>query len=302
MKILIGSYNKGIYEVGINLDSKVFESKKMISNVLKPSYLMKDLNLSYIYSKNDLGYIKIENQDVLLEDGATHLSYDNHNNVVYTSFYGAGKLKVLKKNDVWHINQTITYPAGTNIHYASYIPNVNQVGVVDLGHDKIYFYDYSNQLILKSTYEFDKGFGPRHFINHPILPIIYVISELIPTVHVLEYKDDVWVETNSFKLEKGAGSAIRISSCGKHLFAAVRFSNLLYHFNVDQNGNISLNEVYPTMGDHPRDFNLINNDKYLVILNMHSDSLTLYELSNNKLILRDSNFNLDHGASIIYNK
>lgn len=302
MKILIGSYNKGIYEVIIDNKTNRFIDKKMINDYSKTSYLMADLDLSFIYSKDDLGYIKIGTQDLLLNEGPTHLSYDQKNNSIYTSFYGAGLLKVLREKDGWFIDQEIKYEQGSNIHYASFIETVNQVGVVDLKYNKIFFYENNNKLELKQTLTFDKDYGPRHFIAHPTLPIIYVLSELIPTIHVLIYEDGSFKEKAQFELEKGAGSAIRISNDGLNLFAAVRFSNLLYHFNLDTNGNLTFNQVYSTYGDHPRDFDLINNDKHLVVLNMYSNNLTLFELKDNKLILRDKDFELDQGASIIYCK
>lgn len=302
MKILVGSYKTGIYEVTIDENKKKFHEKRLFNNLDKASYLINDLDLSYIYSKDNFGYVKVGNDDVLLTESATHLSYDNINEAVYVSFYGAGLLKVLRKNSIWKVDETISYPEGSHIHYASYIPSVNLLGVVDLGHNKVYFYENKEKLTLKNIVEFDQNFGPRHFINHPSLPIIYLLSELVPTIHVLMYKDDTWVEIDRIQLEKGAGSAIRVTNDGKHLFAAVRFSNLLYHFNIKDDGNLVFNNVYKTLGDHPRDFNLISDDKYLVIANMHSDNLTLFELVDNKLVLRDSDYFLNHGASIIHYK
>ena len=101
-------------------------------------------------------------------------------------------------------------------------------------------------------------------------------------------------------LTDGYGSAIRLTRDNKFLYGAVRKSNYLFSFNVGENGLISLTQKISTEGDHPRDFNLIDCDKYLVVANMHSNDLSLFKIVNGKLYLKDSKYNLDGGASIIH--
>src|SRR5690554_3848498 len=155
MKVLIGSYKENIYEVEIdNKKDKIVSNNKIIDAV-KPSYIMEFNNLSYLYLKD---------------------------NVIYVSFYHDGLLKVLsKKNNKWEISETLQYKDNSHIHYAFFIEDINLLGVCDLGDDKFFLYEYSNEhLNLVATYEFEEGVGPRHFVANGNL--IYVINELKPSV------------------------------------------------------------------------------------------------------------------------
>lgn len=299
MKILVGSYNKNIYEVSI--ENEKFKETKIFKNIEKPSYLISDLNLSYIYSIDKIQYAHIENNDVLLNEGACHISYDKVNNLAYISFYGAGLLKVLAKKDKWQVSETFKYTSNSKIHYAEYIDTINLVGVVDLGENNLMLYEViDGKLTLKTSYIFQENVGPRHFTFHKTLPIIYLISELIPKIFVFKYENGSLILLEEHFLIDGYGSAIRLTKDNKFLYGAVRKSNYLFSFNVHENGFISLTQKISTEGDHPRDFNLIDCDKYLVVANMHSNDLSLFKIVNGTLYLKDSKYNLDGGASIIH--
>ena len=298
MQLLLGSYKQGLYSLTINKQTSKFENLTQINDREKTSYLNSDNLLSYIYLKDEQYYINIETEDVTLYHSATHLSYLESQNAMLVSFYNNGLFKVLRKRPNWRISEQFSYPKGSHIHYSSYIPNTNLIGVVDLGLNKIYFYNNITPLNLNQVYDFDEGIGPRHFINNLDLPIIYVLTEHIPMVIVLMYENGIWQEVAKYPLEKGAGSAIRVTSDNKHLFAAVRDSNKIYHFNILKDGTLKFVNSYDTLGDHPRDFNIFL-DKYLVIANMKSDNLTLYVLEDNQLILKESNFKANAIAAII---
>ncbi|HHT55097.1 MAG TPA: lactonase family protein [Acholeplasma sp.] len=299
MKVLIGSYKENIYEVEIdNKKDKIVSNNKIIDAV-KPSYIMEFNNLSYLYLKDNVQYIKIGDEDLLLTHPAAHISHDNANNVIYVSFYHDGLLKVLsKKNNKWEISETLQYKDNSHIHYAEFIEDINLVGVCDLGDDKFFLYEYSNEhLNLVANYEFEEGVGPRHFVANGNL--IYVINELKPSVSILKYKNSSLELVDNIELVDGAGSAIRMTKDKKYLYAAVRFSNYLYAFEVKENGLLNVIQKVHTKGDHPRDFNLIYDDKYLLVANMNSNNLSLFKLNNGRLYLTDHNYQFNAGASII---
>lgn len=300
MKINIGSYKQGIFELSI------FENQltpyTQINSVIKASYLMDFENtISYLYSKDNLQYIKLGDQDLLLKEGASHIYYDKNNNLIYVSFYGSGQLKVLaQKNKNWFISQTFEYGDKSHVHFAKYIESINMVGVCDLGLNEVKLFNIiNNELVYNSTYKFLNNEGPRHFIDHPNEPILYILNELKPSISILEYKDDALVLIQTIKLADGAGSAIRMSKCGKYLFAAVRESNIIYSFEILENGEIKELCQVPSYGDHPRDFNLVLNDEYLLVANMNSDNLTLFKNENGILTLVEKNYYLNAGSSII---
>ena len=301
MKILVGSYLNNIYEINLDLKNNIFLNSNILIEATKPSYLINYKELSYIHTINDIQFINIGNEDVKLGEGACHLSYDNKFKSIYTSFYGAGLLKILNQvNDKFEVTQTIKYTNHSHIHYAELIETIGLVGVVDLGDNKFYLYENINgKLVEKTYYQFKKEEGPRHFVYHKTKPLIYIINEHKPSVTVLSYENNVLEFVNDYPLTSGAGSAIRITDDQKYLYAAVRFSNYLFAFKINDDGSLYLIQKISTKGDHPRDFNLINNDKHLVLANMNSDNLMLYKIIDGKLYLKDTLENIVKGASIM---
>lgn len=303
MSILVGSYEQNIYEVEIDKENHKFLSKKTISKEKKPSFLIDYRDLSYIYMDGVKQYVKLGNDNLLIsnDSGACHLSYDDKNKNIYTSFYGAGVLKVLSENDnKWSVSQTIEYEDHSHIHFALYIDNLDLVGVCDLGDHKFYLYENINQkLVEKASYSFKDKEGPRHFIYNKSKPIIYVLNEHKPSVTVLSYENGKLELVEQIKLIDGAGSAIRISKDNKYLYVGVRLSNYIFAFEILDNGKLKLIQKISSMGDHPRDFNLVFNDKYLIVANMHSNDLALFRINNGKLYLEDKDFKLNSGASIM---
>lgn len=303
MSILVGSYKKNIYEVKIDQENDKFISKEIISEEEKPSYLINYKNLSYIYMEGLKQFAKIGDESVLLSDefGACHISYDDKNKNIYTSFYGAGILKVLSNiNGSFKVTDTIKYKENSHIHFALYIDTINLVGVCDLGDNKFYLYENNDQkLNLKTYYEFNNNEGPRHFIYHKTKPIIYVLNEHKPSVTILEYNDGKISLVEDVKLIDGAGSAIRMSKDNKYLYAGVRFTNYIFVFEILSDGKLKLIQKVSTKGDHPRDFDLVLDDKYLVVANMNSDNLVLFKIKNGKLYLKDKDFHLEKGASVM---
>lgn len=301
MGILIGSYNKNIYEVKIDKENDKIVSSKPVIEAIKPSYLVDYNTLSYLHSKDNLQYVKIDDKDILLTEGAAHLSYDSKNNNFYTSHYHDGLLKVIgRKNGYWEVSQSIKFSDHSHIHFAKYIESIDLVGVCDLGDDKVFLYEnIDGNLKLKTFYKFEDGVGPRHFIENKELNIIYVINELKPSVSILKYENEELVLLDHIELIEGAGSAIRITKDNKFLYAAVRFTNYIFGFKIKENGLLDIIQKVHTKGDHPRDFNLVLNDNYLLVANMKSNNLTLFKVVNGRLYLTHENYEFDAGASVI---
>lgn len=300
MKALVGSYNNGIYELEIS-NNKIQSSKK-IKFEDKSSYITKYKDgYAYIFNKNDLQYIFIDNQELLLNEGACHLSFDPKNNLFYVSFYGAGLLKVLKQVDgLWQIDETFTFEKGSHVHYAQYIESIDLVGVCDLGLNTFSLYKVTNQkLELVNVHEFHNNEGPRHFIQHPLEPRVYVLNELNPSISTFEYINNELVLIDHLILDAGYGSAIRMDSNNEYLYAAVRDSNVLYSFKVLKNGLLEFHQKVHTYGNHPRDFNLIGDESLLLVANMKSDNLTLFSINNGYLELLEKDYPLLAGSTVI---
>ncbi|HHW80043.1 MAG TPA: lactonase family protein [Acholeplasmataceae bacterium] len=307
MKILIGSYNENIYEVEVNLKTNKFTSSTIFKNVGKPSYIIPfDNDYAFIHIKDNIQYVRIKDQDISLgNDTSCHLSYDEKNKLFYSSHYHSGNLYVLSENNdnSFEVLDKYQYTENSHIHFAMYIPTLDLLGVCDLGDNKLHLYEVINEkLVLKTSFTFEKGTGPRHFSYHKNLPLIYVICEHSGEIITLQYKDETLSNIQQVDLPKGASSAIRISKESTHLYAADRISNTISTFEIIEDGLLIKSQTISTQGDHPRDFNLSFDERFLVVANMNSNNLTLYErdAESGSLILLDENFELNSGASVLF--
>lgn len=306
MKLLVGSYQENIYEITINQKKHSFETSILFNDVSKPSYLIpyKD-SIAFIHMKDDIQYIRIGEQDVSLgNDTSCHLSYDNKNELIYSSHYQTGSLFVLHQNkNKWEVLERLTYQDHSHIHFAQFIPTIDLLGVCDLGDDMFYLYAViEKKLVLKTSFKFEPKTGPRHFVYHNTLPIIYVICEHSGEVITLEYNDFELNEVQRVQLPKGSSAAIRISKDNLYLYASDRLSNTISSFEIIEDGLLMPLQTIETFGDHPRDFNLSLDERYLVVANMNSDELSLYErdLESGSLILLEKGFSVNKGSSVLF--
>ena len=52
---------------------------------------------------------------------------------------------------------------------------------------------------------------------------------------------------------------------------------MITHFHVLDDGLLKLQKIYQSHGKHPRDFNLSLDESYLVVGNMHSNNIAIFE-------------------------
>lgn len=301
MRFLIGSYKENIYEVTIDKKNGKFLESKVLIEASKPSYLSTEYeDLSYIHMIDNSQYVKIGNHDINLgSDTSCHISFDKVNNLFYSSHYHTGSLFVLNKDK---LIKRYSYTDHSHIHYAMFIPNLNLLGVCDLGDNKFFLYNViNNELVLNSEFSFNENTGPRHFVYHKTLPLIYVVMEHSAEIVVLSYQDNTLEAIQTVFLPSGMASAIRISKNSKFIYAADRKSNTISSYEIIDDGFLIPLQVISTNGEHPRDFNLSLDEKFLVAANMNSNTLTLYErdLESGSLILLDENFSINAPAVVI---
>lgn len=301
MKFLIGSYQENIFEITIDKKNGKFLESKVLKEVHKPSYLTNEYkDLSYIHTIDNNQYVRIGNHDINLgNDFSCHISFDQVNNLFYSSHYHTGSLFVLNKDS---LIKRYSYTDHSKIHYAMFIPTLNLLGVCDLGDNKFFLYNVLNdELVLNTSYTFEENTGPRHFVFHKSLPLIYVIMEHSAEIITLSYEDNSLKAIQSVLLPSGMASAIRISKNSKFVYAADRKSNTISSYEIMDDGFLIPLQVISTNGNHPRDFNLSLDERFLVAANMHSNTLTLYErdLESGSLILLDDNFTINAPAVVI---
>ena len=185
---------------------------------------------------------------------------------------------------------------------------------VDLGVDKVFIYDLeaNGKLVPVSELQMQDGYGPRHIYFDAKKKVAYLVGELSSNVAVLDYDADKGVLSlrdihstipDDWTEHNGA-AAIRVSKDGRFVYVSNRGNNSIAVFSSDESGNLSLIQRISTEGDFPRDFNLSDDQSFVIALNQNSDNATLYtrDPESGKLTMIQKDFTVPEGVSILRKK
>ncbi len=295
MKITLGTYTKrisqGIYTIELDPDQKRLHDLRLAIQVSTPTYLSVEQEKTFSVAFDQKGgiiFFREGNEvDRHLDEAVApcYVSLHPNGNTLFTANYHGGNVDiyVIEKNKIQHF-QRFQYPLGSHAHSIDYVSLFDEVIVCDLGLDKVHAYVQKEQrYVLKYTYEVTQGKGPRHFVVHPRLPILYVLTELSSEVLVLHHEESgLRLIQSIVTLPEGEddikwASAIRISKDGRFLYTGQRGHDSISVFRIDENGELKRIQTIPSFGKHPRDFALSPDHRFLVCANLDSDNLTLYE-------------------------
>jgi 6-phosphogluconolactonase len=192
-------------------------------------------------------------------------------------------------------------------HCMVYTPDGKMIGVIDLGCDSIFFYDYPfpNYYFLSSysaircrphfpfSIKSDPGDGPRHAIFSRCGKYFFVLNELSSSVTSYAY-DGKRKFTRIGKwsmLPKGTdplttkAAAIKLTADGKVLMASNRGCDSIAFFEVKDNGELELKNIAPLKGKFPRDFELMPGEKFMVVGHKMSNEIQVYSFDRAKYTL-----------------
>ncbi len=142
--------------------------------------------------------------------------------------------------------------------------------------------------------------------------VAYLVGELSSNIAVLDYDakngqlslrnilstiPDDWTEHNG-------AAAVRQSSDGKFVYVSNRGNNTIAVFSSDEKGDLKLIQRISTEGDFPRDFNLSDDESFVICLNQNSDNATLYarDAESGKLTMLQKDFAVPEGVSVLRKK
>lgn len=309
-KILLGTYtrrkSKGIYSIVLDTKKEDLTDLTLMTEETSPTYLSESRD-GYIYSVtsvDDKGGTAAYDRNfnlvnTVVKDGAPvcYTAVDETRGLVYGANYHEGEVNVYKilKDGSLEAADTIVHdePTGSHenqdsahAHYADLTPD-KRLAVCDLGTDRVYTYDVSDDGILTETavYTAEDATGPRHLIFHPNGRYAYLFGELDSTVTVLSYEQETGVFTELQKVSTlpegysdfNAGAAVKITKDGKFLYLSNRGHNSIAVFKINADGSeVTFVEHVSTEGSTPRDFSLSPDDQFLIAANLDSDNLTLY--------------------------
>ena len=294
-RILLGTYTRheseGIYEIKLNQKEKRLEGLKLVAKTENPTYLDYDQETNRLFSVYQKGaqagaaIWNVEPEKLSLIDTITqeettscYVYFDKKERILFDANYHLGKVTLYKNGEVldeWH------YGDQAKAHFVHRNPIDDSIFVCDLGND--YIYQYKN-LKRVNQLRLDQHAGPRHIAFHPSLNMLYVFAELNNTVTVVHddgeklHRKQVLSSLPKQNIES-AGAAIRITKDGRHLYVSNRGHDSITLFTIDEQGYLTYTQNIATHGEHPRDFALSPDEKFLVCANRDTNNLTLYTRS-----------------------
>lgn len=173
-------------------------------------------------------------------------------------------------------------------HSVTFSPDNRYVYVCDLGLDRIFHYRLdpaTARLTPAGETAAQPGAGPRHSKFSADGRFLHVINELDSTVttFAVEPATGVLQPLQSLSTlpagfaDENICAEIRLSPDGRFVYGSNRGHDSLAVFARDAvMGTLSLIEIIPTGGKHPRNFNLSPDGRWLVCANRDSDNLTVF--------------------------
>lgn len=211
------------------------------------------------------------------EGGPCHICVDENHEVVVTANYGEHCFHVYRK-----LNGQFQEPTrveivqeGSHIHYVYYSNKTNILYVTDLGTDKVYLYHLDDLDQPFETLLFPDGSGIRHLEFDKDDSLMFVNAEYSGEIFVYENLKQIGVvKTNPEHDFDEAMAAIRLSDDKEFLAVSGRSANEIIIYKVDD-GYLSEHQRFSTKGDHPRDFNYLD-DETILVANMKSDNCVFF--------------------------
>ncbi|MDE5416868.1 lactonase family protein [Labilibaculum sp. DW002] len=225
----------------------------------------------------------------------------NCEGVVLTANYTGGNIGYLKVDDEGQLSDLLdvqqhdgkgTHPKRQNephAHSVWFQPNSNQIVAADLGTNELWVSSINVETdkfvpANKNKLSLPANSGPRHLAFHPNGKFFFVINELnntISTFEVMEGKELLLkssVSTLPADFSEASFTAdIHISADGKFLYGSNRGHNSIAIFEVQKDGVLNLLGHESTRGDHPRNFSLSPDDKFLLVANKNANNIVCFK-------------------------
>ena len=169
-----------------------------------------------------------------------------------------------------------------------------KMGVVDLGCDRIWFFNPVTMERYKSlSITADAGDGPRHAIFLPGVTMskcLYVVNELGSSVSLYAFDGAAFSKFGKWSMlpdgynrweQDGEtlntkAAAIKLTADGKILMASNRGHDSVAFYEVGLGGKLTLKNIAKLRGKFPRDFELMPDEKFMVVGHKMSNEIQIY--------------------------
>ena len=176
------------------------------------------------------------------------------------------------------------------------------LGVVDLGCDRIAFFDPLTMAKRESVgIRADAGDGPRHAIWSKDGRFLFVVNELASTVSSFSFSVGKSEQPNNRTIEQFSrvgkwtmlppdadrrdpdgssparkAAAIKLTEDGRILMASNRGHESIAFYDVGAGGTLKLRNVAKLRGSFPRDFELMPGERFMLVGHKLSDEIQVY--------------------------
>lgn len=177
-----------------------------------------------------------------------------------------------------------------------------EMGVVDLGCDRVWFFDPETMERKRNlSIKTGRGDGPRHALLHPGSgnKILYLVNELDSSVSQYAFDGTQfsltsktstlpagfsrWADDGETLVTKAA--AIKMTADGKILMASNRGHDSIAFFDIGQTGRLTLRNIAKLTGKFPRDFELMPGEKFMVVGHKMSNEIQVYSFDRENFTL-----------------
>ena len=180
---------------------------------------------------------------------------------------------------------------GPHAHCVKFAPDQKTIYSVDLGTDQLlgYSFDAESGAIGDSFVAFQApaGSGPRHVAFHPDGEIAYLVSELSNQIFVLRrHGDGAYgsAQTLSSLPDDFEGSSaaahIALNRTGDILYVSNRGHNSISVFSVGPGGALTLVQSSPTLGDWPRFFCVMEEQRRLLVAHQRGGTIVVFKIND----------------------
>ncbi len=177
-----------------------------------------------------------------------------------------------------------------------------EMGVVDLGCDRVWFFDPNTMERRKDLFiKTAKGDGPRHalFLPGSYNKALYLLNELGSSVSHYAFDGarfrlvdkastlpdgfNRWAPDGENLVTKAA--AIKATADGKIVMASNRGYDSIAFYDIEAAGKLKLRNIAKLRGEFPRDFALMPGEKFMVVGHKMSNEIQVYSFDREKCSL-----------------
>lgn len=174
-----------------------------------------------------------------------------------------------------------------HIHQVAFTPDGEFLAAVDLGSDSLLLLDA--ELRLKNRTALSAGSGPRHLAFSPDGRFAWCVNELASTVTALAYEpgrfhvlQTVPALPAEMRQAENYPAAIRVSRDGRRVFVSNRGADVITVFEAEGEA-LRLTQAVPCGGAWPRDILLTADERFLLVANERSHTVTALPLRAGRL-------------------